>query len=317
MEKQLFKEWAVTWLQYQKQFVKESTYGTYSNIVMNRLIPAFGELQLEEISETLIQKYILKLLKTGRLDGKGGLSEKTVRDILTVLRECIKRADKENLVSYSGFEIDFPTTRRPKKMNIFDKDEQELIMETIFKNPLPKNIGILLSMQTGMRIGEICALTWNDIDLKNDIIKIHKTLQRIYVKEIDGNNSSQIIIDAPKSLSSVRSIPLVKSLHCLMQDFYEQTTPKQHYFLLSGNKRYIEPRNFMFYYKQFLKSVDIEYRNFHSLRHTFATRLIELGADCKTVSALLGHSSVTTTMNLYVHPQMDVKRKCLELLENQ
>lgn len=315
MEMQLFKDWAFTWLEYQKQFVKESTYGTYSNIVINRLVPAFGAMCLEEIDEREIQKYILYLLKSGRMDGQGGLSEKTVRDILTVLLECMSRAKKENLIENAGFEINFPTSKTRRQVKLFNGKDQEKIIRKVSLYPSNKNVGILICMQTGLRIGELCALKWKDIDLEERILYVNQTLQRIYVKRPGGENHSYISIDTPKSLSSIRSIPLTKTLFELLKKLHQETKPDGQAFFLTGNQRHIEPRGYMSYYKLFLKKADIKYINFHSLRHTFATSLIERGADCKTVSTLLGHASVITTMNLYMHPRMDVKRKCVELLE--
>lgn len=317
MKTYLFKDWAYSWLEYQRQFVKESTYGTYSTIVINRLIPAFGNVGLDEIGEQVIQNYILYLLKDGRLDGEGGLSAKTVRDILNVLRECLSRAQKEELIKNAKFDINFPTTKVKKNIRIFNCREQNKIIEQTYYQLNNKSIGILLCMQTGLRIGELCALKWGDIDLNENILYVNRTLQRIYVKKQKEESYSYISIDTPKSLASIRSIPLTKTLQRLLNTLYKKTVPNSQYFFLTGNYKYIEPRGYIAYYKRFLKKTDINYSNFHSLRHTFATCLIERGADCKTVSALLGHASVITTMNLYMHPQMEVKRKCVELLENR
>ena len=169
-----------------------------------------------------------------------------------------------------------------------------------------KNFGILLTIHTGLRIGELCALKWSDINFDTQLLHINKTMIRTYTKE-DG---SKLNITAPKTRSSIRTIPLNK---WIMQ-YAVLLRGSDNEYIVTGKEKYIEPNKYRLYYNRQLKDLDLPHRKFHSLRHTFATRCIECGCDYKSLSELLGHSNVSITMNLYVHPQLELKRKCVELL---
>lgn len=170
----------------------------------------------------------------------------------------------------------------------------------------PKKFGILLCIHTGLRIGELCALQWKDFDLMNKTLKVDKTMIRTYTK-LDG---SKLRITQPKSRSSNRIIPLNSSIM-----YYANLLKNDdESYILTGNKKWIEPNKYRLFYNRILKDLTLDHRKFHSLRHTFATRCIEYGCDYKSLSKILGHSNVSITMNLYVHPQMEMKRKCVEML---
>ena len=165
-----------------------------------------------------------------------------------------------------------------------------------------------MTIHTGLRIGELCALKWSDINFDTQLLHINKTMIRTYTKE-DG---SKLNITPPKTRSSIRTIPLNK---WIMQ-YAVLLKGENDEYIITGKDKYIEPNKYRLYYNKQLKELDLPHRKFHSLRHTFATRCIECGCDYKSLSELLGHSNVSITMNLYVHPQMELKRKCVELLAN-
>ena len=192
----------------------------------------------------------------------------------------------------------------------------DLLSAYLFRHNDSRNLGILLALYTGMRIGEICALKWENINLEERLIHVQYTLQRIYIKNQNNQNVSYVTMTSPKSLASIRSIPLTMNLAEYLNCFYERNRICADDYLLTGSAQYIEPRSYENYYKKILKHIGISAVRFHALRHTFATRLIAHGADYKIVSELLGHRSVTTTLHLYVHPQLVQKRKCVELLAN-
>ena len=173
-----------------------------------------------------------------------------------------------------------------------------------------ETLGYAISLCTGMRIGELCALKWEDIDLANRLIYINKTLQRIYLKTEVGKGVTKIVITTPKSEKSVRNVPISNALLELL----EQMGKQRGKYVLTGTTSYIEPRVYREHYQKFVEQHGIQPIKFHALRHTFATRCIENGADYKIVSELLGHSSVNLTLNLYVHPNLEDKRRCVELL---
>ena len=169
----------------------------------------------------------------------------------------------------------------------------------------------MISLYTGLRIGELCALQWKDIDLKGRIVHVRKTVQRIFYKEWTGATKSSVVITAPKTRSAARDVPLASFLVPLLRELH-CSDPET--YVLSGDRKCLEPKTYRTFYKRFLERNNLPMLRFHGLRHTFATLCIEDGADCKTVSALLGHASVNLTLSLYVHPQIEQKRKCIERL---
>jgi integrase len=311
MTDKIYKEWVLDWLPDKKRFIKESTYATYCVAVTNHLIPRFGDLRIQEITEDIIQEVTLNLLQRGRLEGKGGLSIKTVKDLLVILKHSLNDARKA--LGYPSLSFDVRLPRAPKYSygKILSLSEMQRLVNEITSDLNNKNAGIIVALYTGLRIGEICALQWKDIDLKCGILKINKTVQRIYLKPPFETPYTKVLLGTPKTSNSLRVVPLSSFMvSALSQIPYEDAES----YLLSGTSQYIEPRTYRRYYERYLKRIDFPKINFHGLRHTFATCLIEAGADAKTVSTLLGHASVNTTLNLYTHPQINQKRKCVELM---
>ena len=307
----LYSDWIVNWLQRKEQLVKESTFAAYSNIVVNHLLPKFGKMKLEQITEEVIQDYVFELLKHGRLDGSGGLGERASKDIVIVLKNTLRDAMRAKLIKTTVFEIRFPSFNSQYKVKVLSPAEQKKLCDAVDSNLTTKSAGIFLSLYTGMRIGEVCALRWMDVDMDDRMIHINHTLQRVYKKNLHGEGKSKLLLSTPKTKKSRRSIPISKTLFAVMK----KLSPSQpDMFFLSGSEKMVEVRTFRTFFEAFLMRNGIEKFNFHVLRHTFATRCIEAGADCKTVSELLGHATVNMTLNLYVHPCLDQKRRCVELL---
>ena len=181
-------------------------------------------------------------------------------------------------------------------------------MDYLEQNFTFKNLGIIICLSTGIRIGEICALKWNDIDIENGFIKVSKTLQRIYLvdKEI---KTTKLIIDKPKTRNSFREIPLSSDLVRIVKPIMKVVN--KNYYILTNEEKPTEPRTYRNYYKNLMRKLNIPLIKFHGLRHSFATRCIESNCDYKTISVLLGHSNITTTLNLYVHPNFEQKKKAI------
>jgi len=308
-EKIYFKDWVYDWLLKQKNYIKESTYANYSNAVFNHIIPALGDYTLDKINYNILQEFLIDMFYNGRLDKKGGLSEKSVKDIATILKCTLKSAMNQEKMKQINLNFNYPKSTNKNKMYILTKSEQKKIISYIIENQTSRNLGILISLFTGIRIGELCALQWKDVDLKKGYITINKTLQRVYIKG-KNVNISKILITAPKTKNANRDIPLSKDLSNILLKIKN----KDDYYVISNNSKYIEPRTYRKYFVKFLNIVKINHINFHALRHTFATNCIRLGVDYKTVSELLGHSNVNITLNLYVHPEMSQKKKCINLL---
>lgn len=305
----LYKDWIWEWLSFKKDYIKESTYANYSNIITNHIVPELGNYLLNKLNNKIIQNFLLDKSKNGRLDNTGGLSSKTIRDITAIIKSSLKSAFKENLIPTLSLDFIYPKTTQKDKIYTLSKRSQESLTNYILENQSIKTLGILLTLYSGIRIGELCALQWKDIDFKNNILHINKTLQRVYINDTEIH-SSKIVITEPKTHNAERDIPISKEF---ANELKKYKTEPDHY-LLSCSNKWIEPRTYRRFFERISKKANIEKINFHGLRHTFATNCIKLGIDYKTVSELLGHATVNITLNLYVHPQMSQKKKCINLV---
>lgn len=288
------------WKEEKRQFVKKSTFAAYSLIVETHLQPAFGN--LTAVTEKDVQDFVLQKLN-------GGLSQKTIKDMLIVLRMILKFGAKKNYCVYAPIDVIFPTDRERQELEVLSITNQKKIMRFVEDNFTFRNLGIFICLSTGIRIGEICALTWDDIDTENGVIHIRKTIQRIYVKE-NGIKKTELLIDTPKTATSMRDIPMIKDLYEILKPL--KKVVNNDYFVLTNEATPTEPRTYRNYYKKLLDKLGMPPIKFHGLRHSFATRCIESKCDYKTVSVILGHSNISTTLNLYVHPNYEQKKKCID-----
>lgn len=298
--KKSFAQIVALWKTDKKQYVKKSTFSAYVLLIENHLLPVFGSLQ--EIEEHQVQKFVFQKLEQG-------LSQKSIKDILIVLKMVLKFGAKNKWISYEPFEIQYPTIRESQHVEVLSKTHQKKVMNYIQEHFTFRNLGVYICLSSGMRIGEICALTWEDIDTDNGIIHVRKTIQRIYIIE-DGKRKTELLLDTPKTKNSIREIPMSRDLLRMLKPFKKIVNPN--FFVLTNDAKPTEPRTYRSYYKNLMKHLEIPEIKFHGLRHSFATRCIESKCDYKTVSVLLGHSNISTTLNLYVHPNMEQKKKAIE-----
>ena len=300
MENKPFEEIVALWRADKKQYVKRSTYSAYSLIISNHLIPAFAD--KTEVTETLVQDFVFTKLKQG-------LSQKSVKDILIVLKMILRFGVKQGFLKHREIDVKFPTERERQEVEVLSRENQKRIMDYVHSHFTFMNLGIYICLCSGLRIGEVCALVWDDIDVERGVIKVSKTIQRIYVIE-GGERHTEVIIDTPKSKNSIREIPIAKDLLKMIRPF--KKVENGSFYVLTNSAQPTEPRTYRNYYKRLMKELDMPELRFHGLRHSFATRCIEGKCDYKTVSVLLGHSNISTTLNLYVHPNMEQKKKCVE-----
>ena len=308
-KKILYKDWIYTWLLEKKDYIKESTYANYSNNIFNHIIPKLGNYYLNELNHKVIQDFLLELSKNGRKDNNGGLAEKTIKDITIIIKGSIKKGINEDKIKHIELTFNYPKDNKENKLYVLTKREQNKITNYVLENINSRNIGLLISLYSGIRIGELCALRWEDVDFKKNCLTINKTIQRVYIKD-KNKNISKVIITTPKTKNANREIPINKDF---LEILKKVKSDKKHY-ILTGNEKYIEPRTYRRYFNKILDELRIKHFNFHSLRHTFATNCISLGVDYKTVSELLGHANVNITLNLYVHPRYSQKKKCIDLV---
>lgn len=305
----LYKDWIYDWLIEKKEYIKESTYANYSNNIFNHIIPKLGDYYIQELNHKIIQDFLLDLFKNGRKDGTGGLSEKTIKDITIIIKGSIKKAINEEKIRHFELTFIYPKENKNPKIYILSKSEQNRITEYVLNNLTNRNIGLLISLYSGLRIGELCALKWSDINFKKSILLVNKTIQRVYIKDKD-KNISKIIITSPKTKNANREIPINKNF----LEILKKLKSNDEDYIITGNSKFLEPRTYRKYFNKVLKEIKIKQFNFHSLRHTFATNCISLGVDYKTVSELLGHANVNITLNLYVHPRLSQKKKCIDMV---
>lgn len=297
-EKMNFEKLSDEWLEYKKITIKESTYLNYMNIIEKYLKPEFKELNFDEVIN--YNNYIQKLLNK--------LSHKTVRDIIAVLKAILKYYEEEYNKVLKIKRSGIPKLIK-KKIQILNEKETLKLEEYCLSNSTLKNLGILICINTGIRIGEICALKWENIDLEERKIRIIHTVERLYNKKC---RNSKVVINTPKTESSIRSIPisdkLFQSLKIISKDY------KNDAFFLSGTNKLVEPRSYQYYFKDVLNKLNIKPYKFHSLRHTFATNCIKVGMDIKSLSEILGHADINITLKIYVHSSDKLKKKYLEKL---
>lgn len=305
----LYSDWIYEWLIDKKEYIKESTYANYSNNIFNHIIPKLGNIYIQDLNHKTIQDFLLNLFKDGRKDGNGGLSEKTIKDITIIIKGSLRKAINEEKIRHFELTFNYPKDNKDSKIYILSKHEQNKLTNYVLENLTNRNIGLLISLYSGLRIGELCALQWNDIDFKKNILSVNKTIQRVYIKDKD-NNISKVIITTPKTKNANREIPINKEFLELLKKLKTNGDD----YIITGSHKYLEPRTYRKYFNKVLKQVKIKQFNFHSLRHTFATNCISLGVDYKTVSELLGHANVNITLNLYVHPRLSQKKKCIDMI---
>jgi len=297
------KEAIILWLDTIKPTVKKSTYSKYYDLSYKHIISSIGRYKLNYITQSLIDSFISDKLKHGRIDGKGGLSPKTVKNITHILKQCLGKY---------GFVFEYKVVNMNyDEMPCLSELEQRIFENFLLLDTDYEKLGLLLALKCGLRLGELCALRFKDIDIDNMTLSVNKTLQRI--KNIDylAETKTKIIIDTPKSQKSVRVIPLPSNLCKIIKRLYIENA-----YILTGNSSFLEPRTMQYKFKEYLAQCNIPDYNFHALRHSFATKCVQLGFDLKSLSEILGHSSVKFTIDRYVHSDLTQKRVQMEKLSN-
>lgn len=316
IKKITFNEIAEEWFNYKKNFIKQSTYNKYFNTYINYIKEKLGFYYIEQISEKLVQNYILELSKNRNYRTNEPLSISTLKIVIYIIKSATNFAYKQEYIKLIQLEIELPQQEK-KPIKILQKKEQKILENYLITKQDCYSLSILICLYTGMRIGELCALKWNDVDFNNHIITVQQTIQRIQNKENKHIPKTQLLITKPKTKNSIRRIPITSSLYKIMKNYYIQNNEQPSYFVFRNKKNDpIDPRKIQEYFKQTIKRLNLTLITFHSLRHTFATRCIELGMDIKTLSEILGHSNVSTTMSIYVHSTESHKKKQMELLSN-
>ena len=301
------QEWMEEWLQhYVKPAVKERTYLRYQIAAKLHIFPALGERQLVDITNAQIQHLVSELLISGNKVNGSGLSANSINTIISILQNSL------GLACTLGYLPNNPAlnTKRPKReekeVSCFTVEEQKKIEKAVQEKKGQK-LGILLCLYSGLRIGELLALEWDDLDFKTGLISINKTC---YYGRTE-NSSYERITYSPKTKSSIRIIPLPKAI---LSELKEQKKRAETRYIIESKGKPVAIRVYQKSFETLLKKLDVPYKNFHSLRHTFATRALECGMDVRTLAEILGHKNPTVTLNRYAHSLMEHKVQMMNRL---
>lgn len=302
-----YKDWLYDWLEnYIKPSSKIKTCERYTEIIERHIIPHLGNVEIDELSALTIQKYVTYLSTKGNLKTGKSLAPNSVNAIITIVQNSLKTAYNFGCVKvYVGDKIKRPKVRE-KKVECFSSAEQKQI-ETYIKERKTKLFGIVLCLYTGIRIGELLALEWTDVDFENAELHVNKTCY-------DGKDKNGVfgrIVDTPKTSSSIRTIPLPRQIMPLL---WEVKKNSHSIYVISNGEKPIAIRSYQRSFELVLKKLNISHKGFHSLRHTFATRALECGMDVKTLSEILGHKNSTVTLDRYVHSLMEHKKEMMDKL---
>lgn len=287
--------------------VKPSTYESYYHCIHGYVIPYFKSLENQPMSQSSVCGFVKYIFENT------SISQAYKRKIISVFKMSIREIYKDFPNQSKLLEAAvLPTGKIHQEVEVFTIKEQRMLEHAAFMSPDKKALGIILCFYTGIRLGELCALRWRDFDLEAGTMSIGNTVSRI--RNFKPNGSKTLLhVGTPKSKTSARKIPLPRFLLELAREQKPGIKSEDH-FVLSNKNTPFEPRVYQKLYKRILKEAGIKDRKFHAIRHTFATRALEVGVDIKTLSEILGHSNVTITLNIYAHSLMEQKKAAIEKL---
>ena len=296
-------DWLTQWLEnYIRPSVKMRTYERYKLIVEQHIKDKIGDMELNELSPLVLQSFITGLLQSGNKKTGNGLSANSVNAVISVIQSSLKTAHMLGLTAeYTADKLKRPKLTE-KPVECFTITEQKQIEKAVMNGKKDKLYGILLCLYSGLRIGELIALQWSDIDLTKGILTVSKSCH---------DSKEGLIIDAPKTISSRRVIPLPKQLLPILKGIKKKSDAS---FVVSAKGKPVSVRSYQRSFELLLKRLKIPHKGFHSLRHTFATRAIECGMDVKTLSEILGHKNPTVTLNRYAHSLIEHKADMMNRL---
>ncbi len=306
---QYFQELLELWMRNNQIRQKGGTIAKYQFMIDHHLIPDLGNVRITDIHAAKINSYLKSKLDHGRIDHKGGLSASYVRTIMVIIHSVMKFAAEEGLCSPLKSQIFKPALVR-QDLPILSMEQQRTLERHMLANMTPTNTGIMLSLHAGLRIGEVCALSWDDVDFDERVIHVRHTVARV-PDSSGASRKTRLILDTPKTKSSMRDIPISSVLLPVLGQAKSIGCSN---YVVSEGEGFTSPRTFEYRYYQVLKKCGIEKVNYHALRHTFATRCIEVGVDVKSLSEMLGHANSAITLETYVHSSLQLKRAQLEKL---
>ena len=297
-------DWMEHWMENEPLgSVKESSWQTYRNLLTRHLLPRLGSYALTQITPKVIHGFVEELESSG-------LAESTVRGVYRLLSSAMRYALDEGVIRKNPCRRIHIQHREHGEQRVLSRSEQEKLRQAADGS---RDLPALLSLYTGMRLGEVCALKWTDIDWEQGTITVRRSVQRIAGKEVENNgHRTLLMIGTPKSHRSCRIIPVPEFILALLRERLQSCCGAEYVFGKASGAA--DPRTIQRRFSRLAKKTEISGAHFHTLRHTFATRLLDLGVDVKTVSTLLGHSSARTTLDFYAHSLSEQQRDAVALL---
>lgn len=305
----LFENYVSQWLEWKKHQIKDSTYCTYVRLIKAQILPGLGKMTLQQLTREKIKHFFAERAVNGRCDGKGGLSSKTISDIYILLNSIF-----DYIEGHYQYENPIKNLKISgiNRVSVDPLNEMEYRALTLYLLELntTEALGVLSSLYMGLRLGEICALRWKDIDLESRIFRIRHTIYRVLAE--NSGKKTALTISSPKTLASVRDIPIPEFMYPLLKE--KMSSPED--YLLTGSPFYIDPRTYQNHFKRILRDCGMRNITYHCLRHTFATNCVILNFDIKTLSEILGHANTSITLNRYVHSSLHQKQRQMQKLSN-
>lgn len=304
-----FAEVMRIWLENNRLRQKGATEHKYRSLIERHIEPALGDFRVSDVTSPTVNHFLAEKLRSGRIGTQSELSPSYVRTMALIIQSVMRFAAEEEYCPPLKTGILKPTPER-KGFRVLTDAEEEILEEYCFSHLAPIPLGILLTLNAGLRIGEVCALAWEDVDLCGGVLRIRHTVARVRNTDPTKKASTVLIIDTPKTASSARDIPIVSSLRGILAEKKDGASG----YVVSGSDDFLSPKTYDYRYRRILDACGVRQINYHALRHTFATRCVESGMDVKTLSEILGHANAGITLNTYVHSSMERKREQLERL---
>ena len=300
----------ISWLSTRYGYVKNATYESYYYCLNKHIIPYFKKNNISYITEEEVKKFCVNIYSNSELSH--AYKTKILQILKTALKEILDTGGEKQLILDA---LKLPKCQDEfKRIEIFSVYEQSIIEEILLQDGTNLDTGLMICLYTGIRLGELCALKWEDVDLEARLIRINKTLLRTRNFEKAGKKT-KLVLNSPKSRSSIRNIPLPDFLCQMIYKLSSETSNKND-FILSDCPQPIDPRTVQRYHEKVLQKACIDHRKFHAMRHTFATRALELGIDIRTLSDILGHSKISTTLDIYAHSLLEQKRLAISKMNS-
>lgn len=282
-----FMEVSKEYMECRKRDLRASSYASYKHLLEKKILPLLGEKEIQKIGINDLQLFVNEMQNCG-------YSKHGTRDCVSIIKLVMKYGESLGYCKHISGDVKYKKEIKLKKDNLFTDEEYEKLLKYCVENPSKRTIPTLISMTTGLRIGEVCALKYSDINFKKNTLSVSRSVKRINIP----GESSFLEVSDPKTISSNRIVPIIPEL----SEILERSCNDLECFISSGEKdKPLEPRSYRVKYERILRKLEIEHHTFHDLRHTFASRCINSGADARAVADILGHKNVDMTLNVYTH----------------